>query len=78
MSAAELLEVTKAAAGGLVESSRVFDEFEGPGIDEGARALAITYRLRASDRTLTNEEVAPMRQAMIEAARGLGATLRGA
>ena len=78
VSSADLVEATKAAARGLVESSRVFDEFKGSGIDEGARALAITYRLRAPDRTLTNEEVAPVRQAMIEAAESLGAKLRGA
>ena len=63
---------------GLVESAHVFDEFRGAGIGEGERALAIRYRLRAPDRTLTNEEVAPVRDAMIEAARGLGAQLRGA
>ncbi len=70
-----LLEVTVAAGGDLVESARVFDEF--PGAGDGQKALAIRYRLRAGDRTLTNDEVAPVRQAMIEAADGLGAVLRG-
>lgn len=75
--AATLLESTRRAGGGLVESSKVFDEFRGPGVEAGARALAVRYRLRAPDRTLTNEEVAPVRQAMIGAAEGLGAKLRG-
>jgi phenylalanyl-tRNA synthetase beta chain len=78
VSSASVVDSTKGAGEGLVESARVFDEFKGPGIDEEARALAITYRLRASERTLTNEEVAPIRQAMIEAAEELGARLRGA
>jgi len=34
--------------------------------------------LRSADRTLTNEEVSPVRQSMISAAEELGARLRGA
>lgn len=75
---AELVRVTTEAAGGLVESSRVFDEFRGESLAEGERAVAIRYRLRAPDRTLSNEEVAPVREAMIRAAEGVGARLRGA
>lgn len=78
VSSASLLGATDGAGGGLVESSWVFDEFKGSGVEEGARALAISCRLRALDRTLTNEEVAPIRQAMIHAAEELGAKLRGA
>jgi phenylalanyl-tRNA synthetase beta chain len=73
-----LMELTVAAGSGLVESARVFDEFHGSGVGVGNRALAIRYRLRSPDHTLTNEEVAPIREAMIEAADGLGARLRGA
>jgi phenylalanyl-tRNA synthetase beta chain len=78
LGAADLVEATTKAGGDLVERARVFDEYRGPGLDEGERALAIRYRLRAPDRTLTNEEVAPVRQAMIEAAAELGCELRGA
>lgn len=73
-----ILEVTRRAADGLVESAHAFDEFKGSGIEGGSRALAIRYRLRAGDRTLTNEEVAPVRASMIAAAEDLGAKLRGA
>ena len=73
-----LIEATTGAAADLVESARVFDVFRGPGIDEGNRAVAIRYRLRSTDRTLTNEEVSPVRQDMISAAEELGARLRGA
>jgi phenylalanyl-tRNA synthetase beta chain len=73
-----IIEGTVDAGGGLVESSRVFDVFQGPGVDEGTRAVAIRYRLRATDHTLTNEEVGPVRQAMIAVAETLGARLRGA
>ncbi len=73
----ELLKTTRSAARGLIESVSVFDEFRGEGVADGMRAVAIHYRLRANDRTLTNEEVAPVRDVMIEAAASLGATLRG-
>lgn len=76
--AGEVLEVTSRAAGELLESARVFDEFKGGDLEERTRALAIRYRLRAADRTLTNEDMAPVRETMIEAAAGLGAKLRGA
>jgi len=73
-----LLEVTTGAGAELMESAQVFDVFLGPGVDEGSRAVAIRYRLRSADHTLTNEEVSPVRQDMITAAEDLGARLRGA
>ena len=73
--AADLLASTTAAGGSLVESSRVFDEYTGMG--GGRKSIAIRFVLRAPDRTLTNEEAAPIRETMIEAARRLGAELRG-
>jgi phenylalanyl-tRNA synthetase beta chain len=73
----DLIEATVGAAEDLVESARVFDVFRGSGIAEGSQAIAIAYRLRADDHTLSNEEVQPVRQAMISAAEGLGARLRG-
>ena len=75
---ADLISTTTAAGGGLVESTHVFDVFTGAGVPDGNRAVAVRYRLRAPDRTLTNEEVAPVRQAMIDAASVMGARLRGA
>ncbi len=75
---AELIKVTTQAAEGLVETARVFDEFKGEGLGETERAVAIRYRLRAQDHTLSNEEVAPVREAMIRAAETVGARLRGA
>ncbi|HEU5113361.1 MAG TPA: phenylalanine--tRNA ligase subunit beta, partial [Acidimicrobiia bacterium] len=74
----QLIGATSDAGADLVESARVFDVFRGPGVDEGSRAVAIRYRLRSADHTLTNEEVAPVRQSMISAAEQLGARLRGA
>lgn len=73
--AAALVAATRGAGSDLVASAEVFDEYVG--LADGRKSLAIRYVLRAPDRTLTNEEVAPVRSAMIHAAAGLGAELRG-
>ena len=70
-----LLGATTEAAAGLVERAFVFDEYVG--LEAGRRSLAIRYVLRAADRTLTNEEVAPVRGRMVQAAEAMGAELRG-
>lgn len=74
----DLVRVTVEAGSGMVESARVFDVFRGHGVAESDRAVAITYRLRSEEQTLTNEGVQPVRLAMIAAGEGLGARLRGA
>ncbi|MDX1468737.1 MAG: phenylalanine--tRNA ligase subunit beta [Acidimicrobiia bacterium] len=71
-----ILAATKEAAGSLLERAVVFDEFTPEELGEN-KAVAIRYRLRAPDKTLTNEEVAPVREAMIAAASDIGAKLRG-
>ncbi len=73
--AAELVTATSEAAGDLLENAHVFDEFVS---SAGERALAIRYRLRANDRTLTGDDIAEVRRMMIAAAGRLGAELRGA
>jgi len=73
-----LFALNNQGRGARLEDAHVFDVFLGPGIEEGSRAVAIRYRLRSSDHTLSNEEVAPIRAEMIRAAEGLGARLRGA
>lgn len=77
LSAQDLVDVTSAAAGALLEEAAVFDEFRGESLPPGTKSLAIGYTLRAPDRTLTNEDVAPLRRRMAEAAGGIGAILRG-
>ena len=66
-----------AAAGDLLESGVVFDEYRSEKLGPDRRSLALRYVLRADDRTLTAEEVAPIRELMIAAATKLGAELRG-
>jgi phenylalanyl-tRNA synthetase beta chain len=78
LSARSLVETTSQAANGLVEQTRVFDEFKDETVGPDRKALAIRYRLRAPDRTLQQKEIGRIRDEMIKAAERVGARLRGA
>jgi phenylalanyl-tRNA synthetase beta chain len=73
LAAADLVDRTRDAGGELVAGAAVFDEYRG----SGRRSIAIRYELRSPERTLTNEDAAPVRRSMVEAATVLGAELRG-
>jgi phenylalanyl-tRNA synthetase beta chain len=65
------------AGGSLLKQVRLFDLYRGDQIDEGKRSLAYALVYQADDRTLTDEEVASVRDrivALLE--RQLGARLR--
>jgi phenylalanyl-tRNA synthetase beta chain len=67
-----------AAAGERLAALRLFDVYRGPGIPEGRRSLAYTLRLDAPDHTLTDREVAEVRDRCIAAVEErYPATLRG-
>ncbi len=74
--AAAVQRALKQAAGALVEEVALFDVFRVSPAD-ASRSLAYRVRLRATDRTLTDAEVASVRSACIAAAEKLGCTLRG-
>lgn len=77
VAAAEVLAVVKAASGELLEDIKLFDVYEGAQVPEGHKSLAFALRFRASDRTLSAEEVAAARQAGVDAAaKAFNATLR--
>ncbi|MFI2752611.1 phenylalanine--tRNA ligase subunit beta [Cellulomonas sp. P22] len=64
-------------AGDVLEELRLFDVYTGPQLGDGKKSLAFSLRLRAADRTLTAEEAAGVREAVVaEAGRRVGAVLR--
>jgi phenylalanyl-tRNA synthetase beta chain len=66
-----------ATASPLIESVRLFDVYVGDQVPEGQKSLAFALRLRAPDRTLTDEDIRSARDAAVTAARATtGATLR--
>jgi phenylalanyl-tRNA synthetase beta chain len=71
--AGELLDAT-AGTSTLVENAEIFDDYRS---ERGERAVAIRYRLRAADRTLDADEIADVRQKMIDEAVAHKAKLRG-
>ncbi len=77
VSAAAALAAVTDAGGKLLADARVFDVYSGPQVGEGRRSLALALAFRASDRTLSDEEVAPVRERIVAALGGLGGELRG-
>lgn len=65
--AEKLDKAIRQAAGSLLVDLALFDVYRGTGLPEGTRSLAYRLRLQASDRTLTDDDVAQVR-AKIEAA----------
>ena len=57
----------RGAVGELLEAVRVFDEFRREELGVGRRSVAFNLRFRAPDRTLTDAEVADLRQRCIDA-----------
>jgi phenylalanyl-tRNA synthetase beta chain len=74
---AEVLARVRGAAGGMLESARVFDVYEGEQVGEGRRSLALALSFRDLERTLTDEDVAPVRERVVAAVAEIGGELRG-
>jgi phenylalanyl-tRNA synthetase beta chain len=77
VSAAEVLERVRAAAGETLEDVSVFDVYTGEQVGEGRRSLALALSFRAPERTLTDEDVAPARERIVAALQEVGGELRG-
>jgi phenylalanyl-tRNA synthetase beta chain len=76
--AADALAAVHEAGGKLLDDARVFDVYSGPQVGEGKRSLAIALAFRASDRTLSDGDVAPARERILETLRErFGGELRG-
>ena len=75
--AAQALERLRGAAGEMLEDVSVFDVYTGEQVGEGRRSLALALTFRAADRTLTDEDVAPLRARIVAALEEVGGELRG-
>ena len=54
----------------------VFDVYEGKGVPEGKKSVAVAVRIQPKDATLTEAEIEALAQKIVAAAMKLGATLR--
>ena len=77
VSAAELRAAVLDGGGELLRSAEIFDLYEGEQLGEGRKSLALRLEFRAADRTLTDDEVAPLRASIEAELEKIGGSLRG-
>jgi phenylalanyl-tRNA synthetase beta chain len=76
--AAALVKEIRDSAGEMLETARIFDVFRGPPLEPGRTSVAVRLTFRAIDRTLTDEELVPVRAAIAgRVADRLSGRLRG-
>jgi phenylalanyl-tRNA synthetase beta chain len=76
VAATEVRAAVLDGGGELLQAAEVFDLFEGEQLGEGRKSLALGLEFRATDRTLTDEEVTAAREAIKAKLEEIGGTLR--
>jgi phenylalanyl-tRNA synthetase beta chain len=77
VSARDVLERVRAVTGAVLEQVHVFDVYSGEQVAEGRRSLALALSFRTIERTLTDEDIEPVRAKIVAALQELGGELRG-
>jgi phenylalanyl-tRNA synthetase beta chain len=67
VAARDVARTIEQAGAPLLDRSVLFDVFEGPPVPDGSKSLAYAIELRASDRTLTDDDVEPVVAAIADA-----------
>jgi len=73
----ELLARVREAGGETLEEVTLFDLYTGEQVGPGRRSLALALSFRSAERTLTDDDVAPLRERIVAAVGALGGELRG-
>jgi len=77
VAADDVVRAAKGADRNLIESVDVFDLYEGKGIPDGRKSLAISVRIQPKDRTLTDAEIDAIAQKVVAAvSKATGGELR--
>jgi phenylalanyl-tRNA synthetase beta chain len=74
--AGEIVRCVKLADRNLIEQVTVFDVYEGKGVPEGQKSIAVAVRVQPRDATPTDAEIEALASKIVAAALKLGATLR--
>jgi phenylalanyl-tRNA synthetase beta chain len=74
--ASEVRAAVLAGGGELLHAAEVFDLYEGEQVGADRKSLALNLEFRAADRTLTDDEVAGLREAIKAKLGEIGGTLR--
>ncbi|MDQ2859620.1 MAG: phenylalanine--tRNA ligase subunit beta [Pseudomonadota bacterium] len=76
--AADLVRAVQSADRALIAGARVFDVYEGAGIPEGAKSVAVEVTVQPREATLTDAGIEALTARIVAAAeKALGARLRG-
>lgn len=75
--AASLEKIIRDAVGKILENVTLFDVYRGAQVDAGKKSVAYNLTLRASDRTLTDEESDAAIKRALKALSSAGAEIRG-
>ncbi|UTP40382.1 phenylalanine--tRNA ligase subunit beta [Phenylobacterium sp. LH3H17] len=74
-------DLVRAVAGvdkALISGARVFDVYQGPGVPEGSKSVAVEVTLQPREKTLTDAEIETLSAKVVAAAeKAVGARLRG-
>ena len=77
VSADAILKAAKSAERDLIERMDIFDVYEGKGVPDGKKSLAISVRLQPKDKTLTDVEIEAIAAKIVAAVtKATGGTLR--
>ncbi|HYH54360.1 MAG TPA: phenylalanine--tRNA ligase subunit beta [Solirubrobacterales bacterium] len=76
VAASEVRAAVLAGGGELLRAAEVFDLYEGEQLGEDRKSLALNLEFRAPDRTLTDEEVGGLREAIKAKLDAIGGMLR--
>jgi phenylalanyl-tRNA synthetase beta chain len=73
-----LVDTVRAGAGADLEAVEIFDVFRGSPLADDRKSIAVRLTMRNRDRTLTDDEITPIREAIAaRVAVDLGGALRG-
>ena len=75
--AGDLVKAVKLADRNLIDTVTVFDLYEGKGVPDGKKSIALAVRIQPAAATLTDGEIEALAQKIVAAAMKLGAVLRG-
>ncbi|MFM9046029.1 MAG: hypothetical protein ACKOL0_09655 [Solirubrobacterales bacterium] len=77
VAASEIESALRTGGGDLLEQAVLFDRYTGEQVGDGMCSLAFSLRFRAPDRTLSDEEVDPLWNKIVESVESIGGTIRG-
>lgn len=77
LAAGDLIKAAKGADRGLITDVNLFDVYQGKGIDDGYKSLAIDVTLTPKDATLTDKDIDGVSDKVIAGVAKLGGILRG-